>query len=65
MALHAAFEKAVDPAVKTDPPVCLVSEPFELYADTNVKTCLKAVYRQLLNYIDIYERNGSGWMLSR
>ena len=36
MALHAVFEKAVDPAVKTDPPVCLLSEPFEVYVDTNV-----------------------------
>ena len=62
MALHAVFEKAVDSAVKPDPSVCLVSEPFEVYADTNVKTCLNAVYRQLLNYIDIYERNGSGWV---
>ena len=54
MALHAVFDKLVDPAVKTDPPVCLVSKPFEGYADTNVKTCLNAVYRQLFNYIDIY-----------
>ena len=37
MALHAVFDKPVDPAVKTDPPVCLVSKPFEGYADTNVK----------------------------
>ena len=36
-----------------------------MYADTNVKTCLNGVYRQLLNYIDVYERNGSGWVLSR
>ena len=43
MALYAVFEKAVDPAVKTDPPVCLVSEPFEVYADTNLKTCSNAV----------------------
>ena len=62
MALHAVFEKAVDPAVKTDPPVCLVPEPFEVYADTNVKTCLNA---DTDNYIDIDERNGSGWVLSR
>ena len=54
------YEKAVDPAVKPGPPVCLVSEPFEMYADTNVKTCLNAVYRQLLNYIDIYERKCFG-----
>ena len=57
MALHAVFEKAVDSAVKT--------EPFEMYADTNAKTCLNVVYRQLLNYIGIYERNGSGWVSSR
>ena len=65
MALHAVFEKAVDSAGKTDPPVCLVSEPFEVYTDTNVKTCLNDVYSLLLNYIDIDERNGLGWVLSR
>ena len=45
MALHAVSEKAVDPAVKTFLSVCLVSEPFEVYDDTNVKICLNDVYR--------------------
>ena len=64
MSLHGVFEKAVYPAVKTDPPVYLVCEPFEVYAD-NAKTCLNAIDRQLVNYIDIYERHGSGFVLSR
>ena len=39
MALHAVFEKAVGPAVKTDPPVCLVSESFEVCVDP--KCCIQ------------------------
>ena len=42
MSLHANFEKAVDPAVTTVPPACLVTEQFEVYEDTVVEECLQA-----------------------
>jgi len=64
VALHAVFEKAADSSILTEPPVCLVSEPFEVYADTSVKFCLERAFNQLLNFIEVYERNGSGWILS-
>ena len=64
MALHAVFEQSSNPSVITEPPACLVSEPFEVYADTNIKEQLINAYKQLLNEIDVYERNGSGWVLS-
>ena len=62
--LHAVFVKAVDPAVTTDPLVVLTSELFEVYADTDISECLEKVYKQILNYIEVYERNGSGWILN-
>ena len=61
--LQAVFVKAVDPAVTTDPPVVLTSEMFEVYADTDISERMEKVYKQILNYIDVYERNGSGWIL--
>ena len=64
MTLHAMFEKTADSTILTDPPVCSVSEPIEVYPDTDVKECLDNVYKQLLNYIDVYERNGFGWVLT-
>ena len=57
--LHAVFVKAVDPAFTTDPPVVLSSELFEVYTDTDISECLEKIYKQILNYIDVYERNGS------
>ena len=64
MVLQAVFVKAVDPTVTTDPPVELTSELFEVYADTDISECLEKIYKQILNYIDVYERNGSGWILN-
>ena len=64
MVLQAVFLKAVDPAVTTDPPVVLTSELFEVYADTDISECLEKIYQQILNYIDVYERNRSMWILN-
>ena len=64
MVLQAVLVKAVNPAVTTDPPFVLTSELVEVYADTDVSECLEKIYKQILNYIDVYERNGSGWILN-
>ena len=61
--LQAVFVKAVDPAVITVPPEVLISELFEVYADTDISEWLEKIYKQILNCIDVYERNGSGWIL--
>ena len=63
MTLHVIFEKATDEDVKTEPPVCLVSEQLEVYADTNLPELLDFVKKQLIDQIDTYEQNGSGWIL--
>ena len=56
------FHKAVDPAVVThQPPVTLTSEMVAVYADAPP---LNDVNRQLLNFIEVYEQNGSGWGFS-
>ena len=62
MALHVIFEKATDEDVKTEPPVCLVSEQLEVYADTDISELLDFVKKQLIEQIDTYEQNGSGWI---
>ena len=60
MALHAVFVKANDPFITTDPSICLVSQPFEVYMDTRIEDQLMNAYKQLLNEIAVFEGNGSG-----
>ena len=56
------FHKAVGPAVATQPPVTLTSEMVAVYSDASPP--LEGVDRQLLNFIEVYEHNGSGWVFS-
>ena len=62
IAVTVVFHKAVDPAVGTQPPVTLTSEMVAVYSDAF--SPLKNVYRQLLNFIEVYEHYGSGWVFS-
>ena len=55
--------KAVDPSVVTQPPVTLTSEMIAVYAAGAAPT-LDDVNRQLLNFIEVLELNGSGWVFS-
>ena len=54
--------KAGDPSFVTQPPVTLTSEMTAVYDDTTPP--LDDVNRQLLNYIEVFELNGSGWVFS-
>ena len=54
------FHKTVDPAVITHPPVVLTSEMVAEYEDADPP--LNDVYRQLLNFIEVYEQNCSGFV---
>ena len=54
---------AVDPSVVTQPPVTLASEMITVYA-ADAAPPLDDVNRQLLNFIKVYELNGSGWLFS-
>ena len=40
MSIHVAFEQATDPSIVTEPAVVLVSEQFEVYADTDITELL-------------------------
>ena len=54
--------KADDPAVITQPPVVLTSEMVAVSADAAPP--LDDVNRRLLNFIEVYKHNGSGWVFS-
>ena len=56
------FHKAVDPAVVTHQPVVLTSEMVDVCTDTALS--LDDVNRQLLNFREVYEQNGSEWVFS-
>ena len=58
IAVSIVFHKTVDPALVTQPPVVLTSEMIAVYADAPP---LNDVNRQLLNFIEMYKQNGSGW----
>ena len=60
MAVDVIFHKAVDPTVITQPVVTLISE---MVADYGAPP-LEDINRQLLNLVEIYEHNGSGWVFS-
>ena len=64
MSLHVNFEQAVDSSIITNPPVVLLSEQFEVYADSDIDEILKVTFNQLTNRIETYEGIGSGWIVS-
>ena len=60
MSLHIVFEQATDPSTITEPAVVLVSEQFEVYADTDITELLQETSKQLQNRVGTYEGLGSG-----
>ena len=62
MAVDVIFHKAVDHTVITQPAVTLTSEMVAVYGDDTPP--LEDINRQLLNLVEIYEHNGSGWVFS-
>ena len=62
IAVDVIFHKAVDPAVITQPPVTLTSEMVAVYSGDAPP--LADVNRQLVNLVEVYEHNGSGWVYS-
>ena len=54
MSLHANCEEAVDPAMATVPPACLITEQFKVYEYTVVEECLQECSQQLQNRIECY-----------
>ena len=62
MAVDVIVHKAVDPTVITQPAVTLTSEMVAVYGGDTPP--LDDTNRQLLNIVEIYEYNGSGWVFS-
>ena len=60
VAVRIVSHKVVDPAVVIQQTVVLTSEMVAVYSDAPPP--LNDVNRQLLNFIDVYEQNGSGWV---
>ena len=64
MAIHAVFVKANDSSIETNPAVVLNTQPFQVYAVTDIPACLVSVYEQLISGIELFQRNGFGWVLA-
>ena len=62
IALSIVFHKAVDPTILTDPPVTLRSAMAAVYPNELPK--LVETSRHLLELLEVYEQNGSGWVFS-
>ena len=63
VAITIVYHKALDPSVVTQPPVTLTSEMIAVYA-ADATQPLDEVDRQLLNFIEVFELNGSGGVFS-
>ena len=64
MAIHAVFVKANDPSIKTNPAVVHNTQPFQVYAVTDIPTSLVSAYEQLISDIESGSGSGSGWVLA-
>ena len=62
IAVNVIFHKAVDPTILTDPPVTLRSTMVAVYAADVPQ--LVETSRNILELLEVYEQNGSGWVLS-
>ena len=65
LAIHAVFVKANDSSIETNPAGVLNTQPFQVYTVTDIPTCLVSAYEQLISDIELFQRNGSGWVLPR
>ena len=63
VSLKVVFRKSSDASIQTDPPACFRTNPSMGLTGTDYKEKLEHVFCSLLDKIDCYERNGSGWIL--
>ena len=63
VAITIVCHKAVEPSAFTQPLVTLTSEMIAVYA-ANAAPSLDDVSRLLLNFIEVFALNGSGWVFS-
>ena len=55
--------KSSNPDIVTEPPVSFATEPVAILLTTNLKDVIDVFYNDLIQQIDLFERNGSGWIL--
>ena len=65
VSLHCTFYKTTDPDILTVPPVVFNSGTSLLLPSSNVKDQMKINYQNILQGIENYEKDGSGWNLLR
>ncbi len=63
MILELDFYQASDCTIKTDPPVSMHSETYEVYQETDLEEILNFTYDEFINRITEYTQNGSGWVI--
>ena len=61
--LQAKLCKSSNPDIVTEPPVSFATEPVAILLTTNLKDVIDVFYNDLIRQIDLFERNGSGWIL--
>ena len=63
--LHCVFHKVSDESILTVPPAVLSTEPFEIYASTDVQNILSVLApEQIKSRIDSFVSTGSGWVVN-
>ena len=65
MSLHVNFHQSSDPSFISDPPIVLNTKPVEILASTNISEVLTTFYSSLMESIDNFELQGSGWVLDQ
>ena len=63
MSLHVNFHQSSDPTFISDPPIVLNTKPVEIIASTDISEVLTTFYSSLIDSIDNFELQGSGWVL--
>jgi hypothetical protein len=65
ISLHCVFHKVSDESILTVPPAVLSTEPFEIYASTDVQNILSVLApEQIKSRIDSFVSTGSGWVVN-
>ena len=59
------MHKSVDPAVVTDPPAVFNTDMVVGLIGSDYEDDLKAAFRNVMQQIDDYQHNGSGWGLNQ
>ena len=65
VALHCTFYKPAEPNIVTDPPVTFHSGTWVLLPSSIIKDQMEMNYKNIVQAIENYETNGSGWNLLR